>query len=207
MFNFFKKLPPNAFKCRNKISTFKKKIYVYKPAMLHISKNATVSVKKNLLFNKQWDKTRQRDNKLVGSLFIDDNAQLIVNSFSFLAGCRVNINNGAKLVLNSGYMNHDSVIDCFEHIEIGKNCCISERVVIRDSNNHTIKRDDYIKTAPIHIGDNVWIGLGATILSGVTIGNSSIIAAGAVVNKDVPAHSLVAGIPAKVIRSNVEWTP
>lgn len=53
---------------------------------------------------------------------------------------------------------------------------------------------------PIHIGKNVWMGANVTILPGVTVGDRAIIAAGAVVTKDVPANKVVAGVPAKVIR-------
>ena len=55
--------------------------------------------------------------------------------------------------------------------------------------------------APIHIGNKVWVGSHATILPGVTVGDNAIIAAGAVVNKDVPAGVVVGGVPAKVIKS------
>ena len=58
---------------------------------------------------------------------------------------------------------------------------------------------------PIDIGNHVWIGSKANILKGIKIGEGAIVASGAVVTKDVPEHSLVAGDPAKVIRQNVEW--
>ena len=54
--------------------------------------------------------------------------------------------------------------------------------------------------APIHIGKNVWIGANATILAGVTIGDDTVIAAGAVVTKDVPGNTVAGGVPAKVIK-------
>ena len=54
--------------------------------------------------------------------------------------------------------------------------------------------------APIHIGKNVWIGSHATILPGVTIGDNAIVAAGAVVSKDVPKNAVVGGVPAKMIK-------
>ena len=60
-------------------------------------------------------------------------------------------------------------------------------------------------TKPIEIGDHVWIGLRAIILKGVKIGNGSVIAAGAVVTRDVPPYSLVAGVPARVIKENIYW--
>ena len=55
--------------------------------------------------------------------------------------------------------------------------------------------------APIHIGKRVWIGANATILAGVTVGDNAVIAAGAVVTKDVPADTIVGGVPAKVIKT------
>lgn len=57
-----------------------------------------------------------------------------------------------------------------------------------------------VSTKPVKIGDDVWIGANAVILPGVTIGNHAVVAAGAVVTKDVPPHCLVAGVPAKVIK-------
>lgn len=53
----------------------------------------------------------------------------------------------------------------------------------------------------VHIKQNAWIGAGATILPGISIGENAVVAAGAVVTKDVPANTVVAGIPAKVIKS------
>ena len=68
--------------------------------------------------------------------------------------------------------------------------------------NHGIEVEYRSTTYPkkVVIGNNVWIGSGAHILSGVTIGDNSIIAAGALVNKDVPSNVIVGGMPAKVIK-------
>ena len=54
--------------------------------------------------------------------------------------------------------------------------------------------------APIHIGKRVWIGANATVIPGVTIGDDAVVAAGAVVNKDVPPRAIVGGVPAKFIK-------
>jgi len=190
----------------NKKYGIKYKIFAYKPSVVYISNKANVEIKNKLLFNKQCDKIRIKSNKLSGSLYVADNSTLKVDSFTFLAGCRVTVNENAELTIKTGYINYDSVIDCFDKIVIGKNTVISEKVVIRDSHNHKMLRDDFKTTAPIIIGDNVWIGIGATILSGVTIGDGAIIAAGAVVTHDVSPRTLVAGVPAKVKRTDVEWT-
>jgi acetyltransferase-like isoleucine patch superfamily enzyme len=61
------------------------------------------------------------------------------------------------------------------------------------------------RTAPVRIGDGVWVGSGATILAGVTVGDGAVIAAASVVTKDVPPGVLVAGNPARVIRRDVTW--
>ena len=60
-------------------------------------------------------------------------------------------------------------------------------------------------TKPVTIGNHVWICSNSIVLKGVTIGDGAIIAAGAVVTKDVPSKCMVGGNPAKIIRTNVDW--
>lgn len=192
----------------------KKGLTVFKPCVYSIHPTACITVEKYLNFNKSWDSQRMIRNKLAGSLFVAENASLEVDSFDVYAGSRINVNSGAKLTLGSGYLNHDCVIDCFESITVGHRVVISERVVLRDSDNHTVcALGDSVEsfggkaiTAPIVLEDNVWIGMNVTILKGVTIGEGSIVAAGSVVTKDVPPHCLVAGVPAKVIKTGVTWS-
>ncbi len=138
-------------------------------------------------------------------LHVSDKANLKIGKFTFFAGARINVNKGACLSIESGYANYNLRIDCNDSIIIGKNVKIAENVTIRDSDNHTILRENYKKNAPIVIRDRVWIGSNAMVLKGVTIGEGAIVAAGAVVTKDVPPHSLVAGVPAKVIKNNIEY--
>ena len=135
-----------------------------------------------------------REGKLIikGPFTVMDNAYWIVRG-------------GAELILGSGYMNSNSQVVCSQKIEFGEHVAIADGVLIRDCDDHDILYSDYHKTAPIRICDHVWIGQRATILKGVTIGEGSIVAAGAVVTKDVPPHSIVAGVPAKVIKENVTW--
>ena len=186
-----------------------KKLRAYRPCMYYVHPTATISIAKSLEFNKQWDDERILRNKVAGSLYVAKDATLKVGAFSICAGANVIINPGATLSLGGGYMNNDCEIVCFDSITIGKDAAISKRVVIRDSDNHTVKYPDAestsVKTAPIRIGDHVWIGMNVTILKGVTIGDGAIIAAGSVVNKDIPARCLAAGVPAKVIKTDVTW--
>lgn len=68
------------------------------------------------------------------------------------------------------------------------------------SNNHDLEDRNVITCKPINIGRRVWIGAGATILPGVTIGDNSVVGAGSVVTKDVPSDTIVAGNPARFIK-------
>jgi len=94
-------------------------------------------------------------------------------------------------------------------ITIGSDVIMGPNVQIFSENHNysdnklTIKEQGVTKL-PVFIGDNCWIGASAIILAGVTIGNGCVIAAGSVVTKSVPANSIVAGVPAKVIKSRVE---
>lgn len=192
--------------CKLNLFLLKNRIFAYKPVYVYISNKANVRINKFLMFNKSFDKKRIYNNKIVGTLYIDEEASLEVEDFTFTPGCQITINRGGKLVLKSGgYMMNESIIDCFNSITIGRNCMISKRVMIRDSNNHNILEPGYSISKPITIGDHVWIGMGAIILSGVTIGSGSIIAAGAVVNKNVPENCLVAGVPAKICKREITW--
>lgn len=86
-------------------------------------------------------------------------------------------------------------------VYIGDGCQIGHNVVFATL-NHGIAPEDRQNTypAPIVLGRNVWVGSNSTILQGVTIGDNAIIAAGAVVTKDVPADTIVGGVPAKFIK-------
>ena len=76
-------------------------------------------------------------------------------------------------------------------------------MTIMDSDAHAIKDEN--RSERVFIGNNVWIGTRVTILKGVTIGDGAVIAAGAVVTRDVPPQALAAGIPARIIKTDVHW--
>jgi len=95
-----------------------------------------------------------------------------------------------------------------ESISIGSNVMIAQMVTIRDTDHvyEDITRpmvSQGISTNPVVIEDDVWIGHGVTILKGVNIGRGSIIAAGAVVTKNVPSYSIVGGVPAREISRRI----
>jgi acetyltransferase-like isoleucine patch superfamily enzyme len=90
-------------------------------------------------------------------------------------------------------------------VTIGSHVNLAQGITVTALNHNfedTHKRIDEqgISTNPVTIEDDIWIGANAVILPGITIGHHSVVAAGAVVTKDVPPHSLVAGVPAKIIK-------
>ena len=111
----------------------------------------------------------------------------------------------AKIVIGSGTATSNNVsIIAMESIEIGSHCRIGDMTSIMDCDFHEVSpltRDESPGVvAPVRLGDHVWIGSRVIILKGVTIGNNSVIGAGSVVTRSIPADSLAAGIPARVIR-------
>lgn len=135
----------------------------------------------------------------------EKNTTLYINNRCFISyGCDVMLFEGAKLELNECSLNCYTQIRCKNFISIGKNTRISRNVQIWDDDHHNIV-GKVQKKNEIIIGDNVWIGAGSIILKGVHIGEGSMIAAGAVVTRDVPAHCVVGGVPAKVIKENFFW--
>lgn len=114
----------------------------------------------------------------------------------FYTDCGKNITVGKNVFINS--------CCCFQDqggIEIGDGTLIGHQVVLATLNHdlEPSRRGDLLPK-PIKIGKNVWIGAHATVLSGVTVGDNAVIAAGAVVTKDVPENAVVGGVPAKIIK-------
>lgn len=139
-------------------------------------------------------------------LRMDKNSILDVKgSFDFMYGADVILFEGATLTLgNNSFINSNCKIRCHKKINVGDGCAISHDFTVMDSDVHQLNGEK--KTAPVEIGNNVWIGTRVTVLPGVHIGDGAVIAAGAVVTSDIPPKALAGGVPAKVIKTEVEWS-
>lgn len=114
----------------------------------------------------------------------------------FYTDCGLNITVGRNVFINSCCNFQDQ-----GSITIGDGSKIGHKVTLATLNHGIVPEErGTLYPAPITIGKNVWIGAAATVVPGVTIGDNSIVGAGSVVTKDVPANIIVAGVPAKVIR-------
>ena len=96
-------------------------------------------------------------------------------------------------------INRRCALDGRGGLRIGSNVSLSPEVMLITSNHRKDDPDFAVEDQPIVIEDYVWVGSRATVLPGVTIGKGAVVAAGAVVTKDVPPYAVVGGVPAKVI--------
>jgi acetyltransferase-like isoleucine patch superfamily enzyme len=134
-----------------------------------------------------------------GKIIIGNNCKIWshIGTTQISAGPRAVISIGENTFINTG-----TIITSRRRIVIGKNCHLANQVIIMDDDFHDVsQREHTSEKAAISIGNNVWIATRAIILKGVTIGEGAVVAAGAVVTKDVPPFTLVGGVPAKFIRT------
>lgn len=118
---------------------------------------------------------------------------------------------GSRIVIGDNVGISGSTINADKSITIGNNVLIGSGCLITDSDSHSLdfsdrqeRSGDHIATAPVVIGNDVFIGARSMVLKGVTIGDRAIVGAGSVVTKDVPADCIVAGNPAKMIKQLVK---
>jgi acetyltransferase-like isoleucine patch superfamily enzyme len=127
--------------------------------------------------------------------------EIHVESCSFEPNVRLELYPGATLHIGKGtYMNRNVHVVAAESVQIGENVKIGWDVVIMDTDLHG-KFGQMAKSKPVVIEDDVWIGCRALILKGVRIGEGAVVAAGAIVTRDVPARVVVAGPRAEVVSS------
>ena len=186
-----------------RFKTLRPPVVIFRSVHFKMGKHSQISHKAGTLnVGSKWDISRYRQSELK----VCDNGTLeIRGNMSIYTGCSIDVCEGATLSLGSGYINNGVRIVAFDRITIGDNVAISENVTLRDSNNHAIAGSTQPVTSPIVIGNNVWIGLNVTILKGVTVGDGAVIAANSLVNKDVPARTLVAGVPARTVKQDIDW--
>lgn len=119
-------------------------------------------------------------------------------------GCLIQI--GDKTTIESA---HIAASETKSKIQIGIDCMLSSGIAIRSGDGHSIidlNNGSRINLAQdIIIDDHVWIAHGVQILKGVHIGKNVVVGCGSIVSKDIPDNSIAVGIPARVVRNNVDW--
>lgn len=160
--------------------------------------NKIINFVKLLFFNKLWKMHNKHNSTYPGTIFNKNNVHIDRNTY--------------------GSINVKQYGACDNNLKIGNCCSIADETIFLLDGEHQINS---ISTFPfkqivcrssfdseskgnIVVSDDVWIGYGATILSGVHIGQGAVVAAGAVVTKNVPPYAVVGGVPAKVIKYRFE---
>jgi acetyltransferase-like isoleucine patch superfamily enzyme len=139
-------------------------------------------------------------------LEIDPHATLRIGRWAWLGhGCKIRVHEGEVSIGAKTVIGQECTISAYQHVSIGRECIIADRVMLIDFDHGVIEVERPIRAQGIYkrdvrVGHNVWIGYGACILRGVSVGDNSVIGTSSVVTKDVPANAVVGGVPASVIR-------
>ncbi len=124
-------------------------------------------------------------------------------------GCKLRCHEGVISIGAKTVLGQDCTISAYQHVSIGAECVIADRVMLIDFDHGVVETERPIRLQGIYkrdvrVGNNVWLGYGACVLRGVTIGDNAIVGTNAVVTRDVPANAVVAGVPARVVRMRDE---
>jgi len=139
-------------------------------------------------------------------LEIGRRATLRIGRWAWLGhGTKIRVHEGEVSIGAKTVIGQECTISAFQHVCIGRECIIADRVMLIDFDHGVVEVERPIRLQGIYkrdvrVGHNVWIGYGACILRGTTIGENAIVGTSSVVTKEVPANAVVAGAPARVIR-------
>jgi acetyltransferase-like isoleucine patch superfamily enzyme len=124
-------------------------------------------------------------------------------------GTKIRCHEGRVEIGTKTVMGQECTISAYRNVRIGEQCVIADRTMFIDFDHGVVETERPIRQQGIYmkdvtVGSNVWIGYGACILRGVSVGDNSIIGTNSVVTKDVPANAVVGGVPARVLRMRDE---
>jgi acetyltransferase-like isoleucine patch superfamily enzyme len=139
-------------------------------------------------------------------LEIGRDATLRIGRWAWIGdGTKIRVHEGEVSIGAKTVMGQECTISAYQHVEIGRECIVADRVMLIDFDHGVVEVERPIRLQGIYkrdvrVGHNVWIGYGACILRGVTVGDNTIVGTSTVVTRDIPENAVVGGIPAKVLR-------
>jgi acetyltransferase-like isoleucine patch superfamily enzyme len=137
---------------------------------------------------------------------IGPDATVSLGRWSWLGhGTKVRAHEGTVTIGAKSVLGQECTISAYRHVSIGRECIIADKVMMIDFDHGMVEvertiREQGIYKREVRVGHNAWIGYGACLLRGVTVGDNCVIGTSAVVTRNVPDNAVVAGIPARVIR-------
>ncbi len=139
-------------------------------------------------------------------LEIGPRATLSIGRWAWIGhGTKIRVHEGQASIGAKSVLGQECTISAYQHVSIGRECIIADKVMLIDFDHGVVDVERPIRLQGIYkrdvrVGHNVWLGYGACVLRGVTIGENSVVGTSAVVTRDVPANAVVAGVPARVLR-------
>ena len=144
------------------------------------------------------------------TLQIGRDAKLHLGRWSWIGhGSKVRVHEGEVFIGAKSVLGQECTISAFQHVSIGRECVVADRVMLIDFDHGVVEVERPIRMQGIYkrdvrVGHNCWIGYAACILRGATVGDNSVVGTNSVVTKDLPANSVSAGAPARVLRMRAE---
>lgn len=144
-------------------------------------------------------------------------ARLRIGRWAWIGdGCKIRVHEGEVSIGAKTVIGQECTISAFQHIAVGRECIVADRVMLIDFDHGVTEVERPIRLQGIYkrdidVGHNVWIGYGACILRGVTVGDNSVVGTSAVLTRSFPENSVVGGVPARLIRtreapSSMRWS-
>ncbi len=162
-----------------------------------------------------WLKARYRSRlQTDGLCFVCPNVKLEIGRGATLRigrwawighGCKIRVHEGEVAIGAKTVMGQECTISAYQHVSIGRECIVADRVMLIDFDHGVTEVERPIRLQGIYkrdvrVGNNVWIGYGACVLRGITVGDNAVIGTNSVLTRDVPDNAVVGGVPARLIR-------
>jgi serine acetyltransferase len=184
-------------------------IFAYWDSRISIARGASLTFRDRGFLKLGMDYSMMHAQSPPASLVLKDEARVVLHGHVDLhRGCLLLAQRKARVEIgNDTFLANGSKIISEEEVRIGSGCSISWDVTLLDSDFHHAVRPgrEPRQTRPVVIGDGVWIGCHVRVLKGASIGDRSIVAAGAIVTGEFPPHTLIVGTPARAIATDVDW--
>ena len=140
------------------------------------------------------------------TLEIGRNARVSLGRWCWIGhGTKIRAHEGEVVIGAKTVMGQECTISSFQHVSIGRECIVADRVMLIDFDHGVVEverpiRDQGIYKRDVRVGHNVWVGYGACFLRGAVVGDNAVIGTYSVVTRSVPANAVAAGVPVKVVR-------
>jgi len=139
-------------------------------------------------------------------LEIGNQARVVLGRWCWIGhGTKIRAHEGEVIIGAKTVLGQECTISAFQHVSIGRECILADRCMLIDFDHGMVEverpiREQGIYKRDVHVGHNVWMGYGACVLRGATVGDNSVLGTYAVVNRSLPPNVVAGGVPARIIR-------